>query len=63
MLLVKDPNRAKNIDKQNPRRLIRALEIILKTKKSIPVLASKNQFDVLEIRNFKITRPTKKKYK
>ncbi len=33
-----DPNRAKNIDKNNPRRLIRAIEILLKTKRPIPVL-------------------------
>jgi len=44
-----DSKRAKAIDKQNPRRLIRALEIILKTKKTIPVLKNNNQFDVLEI--------------
>jgi len=31
-----DPERAKNIDKFNKRRLIRALEIILKTKNTIP---------------------------
>lgn len=49
MLLTKDPKRAKNIDKHNPRRLIRALEIILKTKRSIPALKTKNDFDVLEI--------------
>ena len=35
--LVKiDPNRAKNIDKHNRRRLIRALEIVITTKKPIP---------------------------
>jgi len=33
-----DPKRAKTIDKNNPRRLIRAIEIILKTKKPVPVL-------------------------
>ncbi|MBI3631654.1 MAG: tRNA (adenosine(37)-N6)-dimethylallyltransferase MiaA [Candidatus Staskawiczbacteria bacterium] len=48
-LLEKDPARAKNIDKNNPRRLIRALEIILKTKKSVPNLETKSQFNVLEI--------------
>ena len=31
-----DPKRAKNIDKQNLRRLIRALEIVLTTKKPVP---------------------------
>ncbi len=35
-LLKLDPSRAKNIDKNNKRRLIRALEIIEKTKKKIP---------------------------
>lgn len=49
MLLVKDPERAKNIDKQNPRRLIRALEIVLTTKKPVPILKYKNDFNVLEI--------------
>ncbi len=36
-----DPNRAKTIDKNNRRRLIRALEIILKTKKPVPLLKKK----------------------
>lgn len=52
MLLAKDTERAKNIDKQNPRRLIRALEITLKTKKPVPKLVRdrvSNCFDVLEI--------------
>jgi len=31
-----DPRRAKNIDKKNPRRLIRAIEIIEKTGKAVP---------------------------
>jgi len=31
-----DPQRAKTIDKDNPRRLIRAIEIVLKTKKPVP---------------------------
>lgn len=44
-----DPNKAKTIDKHNPRRLIRALEIVLKTKKPIPVLEKINQFDTLQI--------------
>jgi tRNA dimethylallyltransferase len=35
-----DPRRSKNIDRRNRRRLIRALEIILITKKPIPPLAS-----------------------
>lgn len=33
-----DPKRAKTIDKNNPRRLIRAIEIVMKTKKPVPVL-------------------------
>ena len=33
-----DPRRAKIIDKNNRRRLIRALEIVIKTKKPVPIL-------------------------
>ena len=33
-----DPKRAKTIEKKNPRRLIRAIEIVMKTKKPIPSL-------------------------
>lgn len=36
-----DSKRAKNIDKNNKRRLIRALEIVLKTKKPVPSLEKK----------------------
>ena len=36
-----DPKRAKTIDKKNKRRLIRALEIIMKTKKPVPNLKKK----------------------
>jgi len=36
-----DPKRAKTIEKKNKRRLIRALEIIIKTKKPIPVFQKK----------------------
>jgi len=32
-----DPKRAKNIDKHNPRRLIRAIEIVIKTGKPVPL--------------------------
>jgi tRNA dimethylallyltransferase len=42
-----DPLRAKTIDKNNPRRLIRAIEVVKKTKKPIPPLEMKPQFDVL----------------
>lgn len=45
-----DPKRAESIDKHNPRRLIRALEIVLITKKPIPKLGSPtSQFSVLKI--------------
>ena len=36
-----DPRRAKDIDKNNKRRLIRALEIVIKTKKAVPTLKQK----------------------
>ena len=44
-----DPRRAKIIDFKNRRRLIRALEIIIKTKSPTPQLRVKPQFDVLVI--------------
>jgi len=44
-----DPNRAKTIDPSNPRRLIRALEIIYKTGQAVPELKIKPQFDALFI--------------
>jgi tRNA dimethylallyltransferase len=45
-----DPKRAETIDKNNPRRLIRALEIVLTTKKSVPELKKQvSQFSVLQI--------------
>jgi len=44
-----DPERAKNIDPKNPRRLIRALEIILSTNKPVPKIKFQNNFDVLKI--------------
>jgi tRNA dimethylallyltransferase len=37
-----DPRRARAIDKHNPRRLIRALEIVLATKKPVPDLPTRN---------------------
>ena len=44
----KDPERAKNIDCCNKRRLIRALEIVLKTKKAVPPIGfRKPDFDIL----------------
>ncbi len=45
-----DPKRAKSIDKNNRRRLIRALEIVIKTKRPVPPLKKKKpQFEVLMI--------------
>jgi len=44
-----DPQRAKNIDPNNRRRLIRAIEIIKKTNKPIPRLKSKKFFNPLYI--------------
>ncbi len=50
MLKKLDLKRAKSIDKNNRRRLIRALEIIIKTKKPVPLLKKKPpQFEVLII--------------
>lgn len=40
MLRKLDPKRAKNIDKKNPRRIIRAIEIVKKTKRPVSVLKS-----------------------
>jgi tRNA dimethylallyltransferase len=48
MLTKLDPRRAANIDRNNPRRLIRALEIVLKSKRPIPQLTPKEpQFKAL----------------
>jgi tRNA dimethylallyltransferase len=45
-----DPQRAKTIDKNNPRRLIRALEIVIKSKKKVPPLLKRPlDFDFLII--------------
>ncbi len=50
MLKKLDPRRAKSIDKNNRRRLIRALEIVIKTKRPVPPLKKKKpQFEVLMI--------------
>lgn len=46
-LKKKDPQRAKNIDTNNRRRLIRALEIVLKTKKPVPKIKSKPIYNFL----------------
>ncbi len=42
-----DPRRAKNIDGHNPRRLIRALEIVMSTGQPVPKLTIKQQPNVL----------------
>ncbi len=42
-----DPARAKTIEQKNKRRLIRALEIIAKTKKPIPSLKQISPYDIL----------------
>jgi len=44
-----DPKRAESIDKQNPRRLIRAIEIVMTTGKPVPNLKSDGQFNCLQI--------------
>jgi tRNA dimethylallyltransferase len=51
-LLKLDPVRAQYIDKDNPRRLIRALEIVLKSGKPVPKISgcpTPANFDVMEI--------------
>ncbi|MDD2731601.1 MAG: tRNA (adenosine(37)-N6)-dimethylallyltransferase MiaA [Candidatus Pacebacteria bacterium] len=43
-----DPKRAKSIDEKNKRRIIRALEIVIKTKKPVPKIRKKKpEFEVL----------------
>jgi len=49
MLKKLDPERAKTIESKNKRRLIRAIEIVKKTKKPVPKLQKNPQFDVLMI--------------
>jgi len=44
-----DSRRAKNIDKNNRRRLIRALEIVIKSGKKVPELKSAPKYEVLFI--------------
>lgn len=44
-----DPRRSKNIDKNNRRRLIRALEIIIKSGKKVPELKSAPKYEALII--------------
>ena len=42
-----DPRRAKTIEKENPRRLIRAIEIVMQTKKPVPLLQRRSLFSPL----------------
>lgn len=49
MLKKLNPERARSIDYKNPRRLIRAIEIVLQTKKPIPQIKTKNEFDALQL--------------
>ena len=44
-----DPARAKDIDKNNKRRLVRALEIVLLSKKPVPMLKKEPVYDTLFI--------------
>ncbi len=44
-----DPERANNIDSKNPRRLIRALEIIDSTGKPVPTVTNKHEWSVIWI--------------
>lgn len=44
-----DSQRAKNIDKKNRRRLVRALEIVLTTKKPVPDLKKTFSYNILKI--------------
>lgn len=51
-----DPRRASEIDSQNPRRLIRAIEIVKKSKKPVPSIQKKPNYNSLLIG---IKKPTK----
>ncbi|HOX21611.1 MAG TPA: tRNA (adenosine(37)-N6)-dimethylallyltransferase MiaA [Candidatus Paceibacterota bacterium] len=44
-----DPRRARSIDRNNPRRLIRALEIVLVSKRPVPKIKKQRNYDVLKI--------------
>jgi tRNA dimethylallyltransferase len=55
-----DPVRAGNIDQNNPRRVVRALEVVLKLRGPVPTLSSKESgFDVLQIGITKSTEELK----
>jgi len=60
-----DPLRAKNIDRHNRRRLVRALEILLSTKKPIPPLATidSSNYETLKIGTKKTNEELKDKIK
>lgn len=60
MLRKLDPKRAKTIDKNNPYRLIRAIEIVKTTKQPIPTLKKHSPFNVLMLG---VTYPREKLYK
>lgn len=47
MLKKLDPRRARNIDQHNPRRLIRAVEIVLATKKPVPKINQSSPYQTL----------------
>lgn len=49
MLSELDPERAKKIDGKNPARLIRALEIVLQTKKPVPQITARTEFKTLQL--------------
>lgn len=50
MLKKKDPRRARNIDPKNPRRLIRALEIVMSSNKPVPLAPKKESpYDILKL--------------
>ncbi|HHE76384.1 MAG TPA: tRNA (adenosine(37)-N6)-dimethylallyltransferase MiaA [Candidatus Parcubacteria bacterium] len=64
ILKEKDPQRAKSIDRFNKRRLIRAIEIITKTKKPVsPLKKIKPDFEVLKIGIKKSQKSLKKAIK
>ena len=44
-----DPNRARNIDQNNRRRLVRALEIVMVSKKPVPPIQKQRNYEVLKI--------------
>ncbi len=49
MLEKIDPERASSIEKKNPRRLIRALEVVMKSKKPVPKIKKRPKYNPLII--------------